>query len=173
MVKKSEGFWLIPMIRDSDKNNVAEYLFEDLMVSKMLRQQLILNRELSSPSNGGKDWLLMNSTYYTLWNHGPANSSRIIHTLKLGKISVRTHWCKLSQIPLSQVNSARHKDKKREEVIGRSHPFVYTLHFSAFLITVLPWKAVPMWGFQIIQLLVLIFHSSRTLCYLHLVWFFH
>ena len=39
MVKKSEGFWLIPMIRDSDKNNVAEYLFEDLMVSKMLRQQ--------------------------------------------------------------------------------------------------------------------------------------
>ena len=27
------------MIRDSDKNNVAEYLFEDLMVSKMLRQQ--------------------------------------------------------------------------------------------------------------------------------------
>ena len=36
MVKKSEGFWLIPMIRDSDKNNVAEYLFEDLMVSKML-----------------------------------------------------------------------------------------------------------------------------------------
>ena len=24
------------MIRDSDKNNVAEYLFEDLMVSKML-----------------------------------------------------------------------------------------------------------------------------------------
>ena len=40
MVKKSEGFWLIPMIRDSDKNNVAEYLFEDLMASKMLRQQL-------------------------------------------------------------------------------------------------------------------------------------
>ena len=30
---------MIPMIRDSDKNNVAEYLFEDLMVSKMLRQQ--------------------------------------------------------------------------------------------------------------------------------------
>ena len=89
--------------------------------------------------------------------------SRIIHTLKLGKISVRTHWCKLSQIPLSQVNSAWHKDKKREEVIRRSHPFVYTLHFStAFLITVLPSKVILCRGLKkLCSCKSLIFHSCR------------
>ena len=111
---------------------------------------------LTSRIFGGK---IMNSTLPTL-----SNSSRIIHTLKRRKISVRTHWCKLSQIPLSQVISAWHSVlswdnrqyfsvcKKGGRIGRRSEkaeaeflsPFVYfkeslscrQLHFSAAFLSV-------------------------------------
>ena len=62
MVKKSEGFWLIPMIRDSDKNNVAEYLFEDLMVSKMLRQQFTKAEQQQERLTADEFHILYNSS---------------------------------------------------------------------------------------------------------------